>query len=90
LCQAQHLSSNANTTSVQTLNCILVALSKFAQNCGPVDANIVEMDRASGRAADAQLILRFANAQTWIAAINDEARDSLVALGRVNVGKDLK
>lgn len=62
----------------------------LAQNSGLVDADIVKMNRACGTASNPQFVLWFANAQARISAFNNEASNSFVSLGRIDVGKNLK
>jgi hypothetical protein len=79
--EADHLRADADAALVQRLNRHLVALADVAQHLSGVHAAILEQELARARRADAELVLFLADRESRCAALDEERRDALVAVG---------
>ena len=85
---AEHLRADADSTLVQGLDGDLVALAHRAEHVGVRDDTALEDQLGGAGGADAELVLLLAHVEAREAALDQERRDALVALGEVGVGED--
>src|SRR5213593_4150082 len=90
LSNAYHLSSDADTALVESLDGNFVTLSKLTQNVAPRNPAILEDQFASAGRPDAEFVLLFADGKSWKIAFNKECSNSFVTLLRTDVGEQNK
>jgi hypothetical protein len=86
--RADHLRADADAALVEGLDGDLVALAHLAEHVLLGDLAVLEDQLAGARRADAELVLLLADGEALEAALDEEGRDALVALRRVDVGED--
>ena len=81
--KACHLSSYTYPTFVQDADCIFVPLAFFTEQLVSGDLNVVEIDNTSAARPNPQFLFFFGNREALCVLIDDESRDTFVALARI-------
>ncbi|GMT34557.1 hypothetical protein PFISCL1PPCAC_25854, partial [Pristionchus fissidentatus] len=85
--ESDHLGADSDAAGVEAPDRVLVAGKVLAEDGALVDADAVKVDGARGRGADAKLVLSLADTDALGVAVDEEARDTAVALLRFRIGK---
>lgn len=83
-----HLGGNTDAALVEEGDGVLVAVAALAKQVLLGDDDVVKVEDAGGGGADAELLLLLGNGEAGGALFDNKGSDALVALGRVEVGKD--
>lgn len=86
--EARHLRGDADAALVEDRDGVLITGALLAEQVAVRDLDVVEVDDAGRRGADAELLLLLGDAEAGGVARDDEGGDALVALVGGQIGED--